>query len=382
MIIGVIFVEVMGVVMLFLAVFLSVYFGLNLYFFKKLSLAVRLGRAGTYILAGVFSISPVVYKFYDRAGFDSFYLSFSILLWMGFVLFFFVYHLPVDIYHGMLWLSHRVLGHNPLPHLPGKVSLPAVLSLAVITSAYGYYETINPEVYRFEIRTSKIDRDIKILHVSDLHLNQVMREDKIRLIKQIYDTVQPDILISTGDLVDGNLKDKDEYIKLLSQINPPLGKYAVLGNHEYYAGVQQAVEFTQKAGFVLLRDSYVNLPDNIVIAGVDDDEAVRFGVVRKYDDLSLLKNIDRDRFVIFLRHQPRIDPELANYFDLALCGHTHGGVLFPVKYILRRMFITDAGLVRVGSSYVFVSRGVGTGGPPIRVGAPPDVAVFYIKKAP
>lgn len=368
--------------MLFFIVFTVVYFGLNLYFFKKLAYFFGFSNVAAYFLSGIFTLSPLGYRMYDKAGFDNFYLSMFILVWIGFVVLFFIYHLLMDLYYGLLWLIHELLGRNPLPYISTDSSFIFAVFMTIITSTYGYYETTNLNVHRFEIETAKVQGEIKVLHISDIHLNQVMRQDKIMLIKRVYDDVKPDIVISTGDLVDGNLQHKDEYINLLRQIDPPLGKYAILGNHEYYTGVQQAVEFIQKAGFVLLRDSYVNLPYNIAIVGVDDDEATRFGVVRKVDELSLLKSVDRDKFVIFLRHQPKINPKFSEYFELALCGHTHGGVLFPVKYILRRMFITDAGLVKVGYSYVFVSRGVGTGGPPMRIGAPPDVAIFYIKKAP
>lgn len=368
--------------MIFLLFFFSVYFGLNFYFFRKVKKFVNLNSFFVYLFSVMATVSPALYKFYDKVGFDNFYLSFSILLWMGFVFIFFVYHIFIDFYHLLLNFSHKIFGHNPLPHFNSKISFLVIFILSILTTAYGYYETLNLNVYQFRIKSNKVGRDIKILHISDLHLNQVMREEKIKMIIDVYNKVRPDIVISTGDLVDGNVLNKDSYIHLLNQLNPPLGKYAILGNHEYYAGVDQSIMFTQKAGFKLLRDSYVDLPENITIAGVDDDEAVRFGVIRESDDKTLLKNLDKNRFIIFLRHQPKIERELSKYFDVALCGHTHGGVLFPVRYILRKMFISDAGLVKIGDSYVFVSRGVGTGGPPIRIGAPPDIAVFYIKKSP
>lgn len=367
--------------MLFLVIFLSVYFVLNLYFFKKVSKAINLNTVFVYLFSLVMTILPIFYKLYDKAGFDNFYISFSILLWIGFVLIFFVYYIFIDVYHVLLNISHKILGHNPFPHFPAKISFFAVIILSFITIAYGYYETLSLDIYQFKINSKKVDRDIKILHISDLHLNQVMREDKIKLILDVYNKVKPDIVISTGDLVDGNVSNKDSYIALLNKINPPLGKYAILGNHEYYAGVSQSIKFIERSGFILLRDSYIYLPENIAIVGMDDDESIKFGIKRSFNDYSLLDSVDKSRFVIFLRHQPKIERDIAGRFDLALSGHTHGGVLFPIKYILKKIFITDAGIVKIGNSYVFVSKGVGTGGPPIRVGAPPDVAVFYIKKS-
>ncbi|MEZ0323598.1 MAG: metallophosphoesterase [Hydrogenothermaceae bacterium] len=367
---------------MFVFVFLSIYLLINLYFFKKMNDSFNIKGKTIYLLAFLLTLSPILYKIYDKYGYDNFLLSFSILLWMGFVTLFFIFFLLVDVYNIALRVIHRITGNNPIPSISDRKAFIVILLLSLSATAYGYLETLNLKIYRFTIPSEKIDRNIKIMQISDLHLNQVMREDKIKMVLDIYYREKPDIVISTGDLVDGNLKYKLSYIQLLQKINPPLGKFAILGNHEYYADVNQAIEFTEKAGFKLLRDDIFYLPDNIVLVGVDDEEAKRFGVNRKVYDLDLLNKVDRSKFIIFLKHQPKIDERYKNKFDLALSGHTHGGVLFPVRYILRKIFITDAGLVKLGNGYVFVSRGVGTGGPPIRISAYPDIAIFEIKKSP
>ncbi|GAB6073190.1 metallophosphoesterase [Venenivibrio stagnispumantis] len=366
--------------MLFIIIFLTIYFFINFYFFYKIKHFLNIKSKYIYIFPVLMTLSPVFYRFYDKAGFDNFYLSFFILWYMGFVILFGIYYFFIDFYHFLLKIIHKIVGHNPLPHISIKKGFIFVFALSILSTAYGYYETLNLQVYRFIIYSDKVEKDFKILHISDLHLNQVMREDKIKKIIEIYEKEKPDIVISTGDLVDGNVKNKISYINLLRKINPPLGKYAILGNHEYYADVEQAIDFTQKSGFLLLRDSFIYLPYNVAIVGVDDIEAERFGILRKYNDLEILNKVDKDKFIIFLKHQPKIDKNIIGKFDLALCGHTHGGVIFPVKYILRKIFITDAGFLKGGNSYIFVSRGVGTGAAPLRIGALPDVAIFEIKK--
>lgn len=367
---------------MFLFIFLTIYYLINFYFSRKMRVAFNLKKGSEYIISIFLTLSIILYKFMDKNLIDNFIMSFSILLWMGFVILFFVLYILIDFYNVSLKVIHILTGHNPVPKVGIKKGFIIVSVLTISITAYGYYETLNLNVYRFTLYSNKVDRDIKILHISDLHLNQVMREDKIRAILEVYQKEKPDIVISTGDLVDGNMSDKINYIRLLWSIDPPFGKYAIIGNHEYYAGINQAIEFTKKSGFLILRDEYVYLPFNLAILGVDDDEAKRFGVLRKMDDDELLDRVDKGRFIIFLRHQPRINGGIAGKFDLALSGHTHGGVLFPVKYILRKIFITDFGLIKLGSSYIYVSRGVGTGGPPIRIGSPPDVAIFEIKKSP
>ncbi len=364
---------------MFLVVFLSIYGYMHLYFIKKLKSAFDIKSKFLYLIL-IMTLSPAFYKYYDKLGYDNYYMSLFILLWMGFIMLFFLYYLFIDIYHFILKISEKILKHNPLPHISSFKGFIFITVLTLSSMAYGYYETLNLKVYKFEIYSDKIKRDVKILHISDLHLNQVMREDKINLVLDIYNKEKPDIVISTGDLVDGYVLTKESYVKLLNQMNPPLGKYAILGNHEYYNHVNQAIEFTEKAGFKVLRDETFSIQD-LAFVGVDDEEAERFKIRKSIPEKELFKNVDDSKFVIFLKHQPKLDNGLIGKFDLMLAGHTHGGVLWPVKFILRKIFITDAGFLKINNSYIFVSRGIGTGGPPIRIGCPPDMAIFYLKSS-
>lgn len=364
---------------MFLIVFFSLYGFMHFYFIKKLKLAFNMNFKYLYLIL-IMTFSPMFYKYYDKLGYDNYYISLFILLWMGFIILFFLYYLFIDIYHFILKILEKILKHNPLPHVSSFKGFMFITVLTLSSMTYGYYETLNLKVYKFEIYSNKVKKDIKIFHISDLHLNQVMREDKIKLVLDVYNKEKPDIVISTGDLVDGYVLNKESYIKLLNQMNPPLGKYAIVGNHEYYNDINQAIEFTEKAGFKVLRDEMFSI-QNLTFIGVDDIEAERFKVRKLTPEKELFKKVDNSKFVIFLKHQPKIDGDLIGKFDLMLAGHTHGGVLLPVRFILRKIFITDAGFLKIGNSYIFVSRGIGTGGPPIRIGCPPDMAIFYIKSS-
>jgi predicted MPP superfamily phosphohydrolase len=300
---------------------------------------------------------------------------------MGFTILFFLYFIFIDLYNFLIKLSNKVFGINPLPSLKSKTAFTFIFLLTTLSVAYGYYETLNINVYRFVIYSDKVQKDLKIMHISDLHLNQVMREDKIRKILDVYKKENPDIVISTGDLVDGKVSHRESYISLLKQINPPLGKYAILGNHEYYTDINDAIKFHILSGFKLLRNEAVS-ENGINIVGVDDVDGVRLGYIPKYPEIDLFIGLDKSKFTIFLKHQPKLDNKLVGNFDLMLSGHTHGGVIFPVRYVLRKLFVTDFGFLKIKDSYIFVSRGVGTGGPPIRIGCPPDVAILEIKKLP
>ena len=193
---------------------------MHLYFIKKLKSAFDIKSKFLYLIL-IMTLSPAFYKYYDKLGYDNYYISLFILLWMGFIMLFFLCYLFIDIYHFILKISEKTLKHNPLPHICSFKGFMFITVLTLSSMAYGYYETLNLKVYKFEIYSNKIKRDVKILHISDLHLNQVMREDKTNLVLDVYNKEKPDIVISTGDLVDGYVLNKESYINLLNQMNPP-----------------------------------------------------------------------------------------------------------------------------------------------------------------
>ncbi|WP_448587889.1 metallophosphoesterase, partial [Thermocrinis sp.] len=249
---------------LFILIFSGIYLLMTLYIYLK----VRKPMLVPLFLLGF--ISPFMMRYADAnlSPSVSYLIGFSTLLYMGFLLYLVLSFLLLDLYFLFVKFSHRVFGINPLPKVPKLVAFLLAFSL----SAYSHYETLNLEVYHLKLETEKIPMErIRIMHISDVHLGPVMGMDKIKLIQEVYDKYQPDIVVSTGDLVDGNMKRKDGLAHALRKINPPMGKFAVLGNHEYYRGLDQAVDFTQLAGFRLLRGERLDL-GYMVLVGVDDSD--------------------------------------------------------------------------------------------------------------
>jgi predicted MPP superfamily phosphohydrolase len=190
---------------------------------------------------------------------------------------------------------------------------------------------------------------------------------------------KPDILVSTGDLVDAQINHLPGLQELLQDINAKYGKYAVTGNHEYYAGIEKSLEFTRRAGFIMLRGGSRDVGP-IVIAGVDDRTAVQVHEPKPVPDREALAGTDRTKkFVLFLKHQPVPDPDAIGLFDLMLSGHTHKGQIWPFTLLVRRTYPLTAGRYDVGKgSIVYTSRGSGTWGPPIRFLSPPEVTVIEL----
>ena len=359
----------------FIAVFFSIYALLHYYLYKKVVNAVRLKviqRRVLMVLLAVNTLSPAIWRTIDRFGIPdlTFITAFSSLFLMGVVIYFFLSGVVLDIIAKLTGLAKAT-------------NLKLTLLATILLSVYSHLETYNLEVLRYEIKTPKLPPGmaVKILHISDLHLGPTMREGRVNMVLEIYRKEKPDLVVATGDMVDGNMRGHDGLAELLAEINPPLGKFAVLGNHEFYRGYLQAIDFLERAGFRLLRGEGVKVGEHLFIAGVDDPTAERFGYTEETDELRALRNADPDRFILFIKHQPRLRKEAINRIDLFLGGHTHGGVLFFVGYtILRLMFFTDRGMVEIApEKYAIVSKGVGTGGPPMRLLSPPDVVIVELR---
>ena len=162
----------------------------------------------------------------------------------------------------------------------------------------------------------------------------------------------------------------------------PYGKFAVTGNHEFYVGIERSLEFTRKAGFKILREEAVIIPGIITIAGIDD-EAVRGwqkGENKSEQDLCL--HIDKSQYTVLLKHRPVPYTGSLCVYDLQLSGHTHKGQIFPFYLITKLFFSQYAGFYQLNNnSALYVSRGTGTWGPPIRFLAPPEVTIIDIVRS-
>jgi predicted MPP superfamily phosphohydrolase len=193
---------------------------------------------------------------------------------------------------------------------------------------------------------------------------------------------RPDIFISTGDLVDAQINHLTGLADLLRGVKTTYGNYAITGNHEYYAGLDKALDFTREAGFRLLHNEAV-IVGPITLVGVDDRTAVQMNLEKPVREKVILAQLPRDRFTLFLKHQPRIDRSTVGLFDLQISGHTHKGQIFPFTLLTLLTFPMNGGTHDLGSgSILHVSRGTGTWGPPVRFLAPPEVTIIeLVRKA-
>lgn len=257
----------------------------------------------------------------------------------------------------------------------------AVVVITIMLIIYAFFEAYKtPEITRIEIASSKINTPIKIAHITDLHLGNspILSSDFARQIAKLISSEKVDLVAITGDLIDAPLEKVREPLRLISQIESKHGIFFVLGNHEYMYEVDEIIEFVESLGIVVLKNSSVRIADQLVVAGSYDPFGFRLGKLTPDPDLAL-KMAKDDDFVVLLAHQPKVlDQVTGKKPDLALCGHTHGGQIAPFGLLVKIDQPYLNGLYKDGENSVFVSRGTGFWGPPLRLFAPSEIAVLSI----
>jgi len=373
---------------LFFLIYFSIYGGVHLYAFLKLKKGFALGLSANVILA-IFMIlmvvAPIVVRIAERHGNEALARGFAYIgfVWMGLLFIFFSVSFFFDIYR-LLHLMARMLTRSPLSAF--TLSLRTFCTLAILTSfsvmIYGYFEALAIRTEHVTLETDKIPEKIgrvRVVQISDVHLGLIVGKSRLeRILRKVKDA-RPDILVSTGDLVDGQMDDLDTLTNMFQNIPAPYGKFAITGNHEFYAGLDRSLAFIGKAGFSILRGEGLTISDIINIAGVDDPAVKRYFPDHAASEKTLLETLPRDKFTLFLKHQPVINRESLDRFDLQLSGHTHKGQIFPFNLVTQFFYPMHTGLSKIsGNSRIYVSRGSGTWGPPVRFLSPPEVTVVDI----
>lgn len=321
-------------------------------------------------------------------------MSYASYFWMAFIFLVFTAFLFLDV----LALSLGLAGMLFSPAFPGilpsrRSRAAAALGFASAVCFYGWFEALDVRPVHVTIVTDKLPEGVERLRVaqlSDVHLGWIVGEDRLARMLAVVKDAAPDVLVVTGDLVDGDMDARDGEAALFREVLPPLGKFAVTGNHEYYAGIRQALAFKERAGIRVLRGEAVEA-GGMVIAGVDDPSG-KWTSSGGRSEVEVLGGIPRDRFVLLLKHRPLVDGESSGLFDLQLSGHTHGGQIWPFYWLTRLANDYRPGLRAIapsvgggsahaagaGESRIYVSNGTGTWGPPVRFFAPPEVTVIDI----
>jgi uncharacterized protein len=275
-------------------------------------------------------------------------------------------------------ISRRTFVARSVGAVAGLTSLGAV--------GYGMPVALgDPELKNVRIRLPRLDSrasGCRIALISDLHLGALLGPSFTERIVGLVNSTRPDLVAIAGDLVDGRVEHLAEAAEPLRDLRSTHGTYFVTGNHEYYYQYEEWVEHVRTLGITTLLNERTTIDHNgglFELAGLIDPNSTVEGVEPGPDLPGTLDGWDRDRAMVMLAHQPApIDEVAAAGVDLQLSGHTHGGQIAPFNFLVKALEGSIAGLSRHGDTQLYITRGAGFWGPPVRVGAPPDITVVEL----
>lgn len=393
--------------LIFLTGFFLIYALLHGYFYFRLNAAVALNgrwRAAVLLWLALMIPAPLLVRVLERADLHTpaLLIAYSGYFWMGALFLFCVVALWLDIWRllatGLVLLWRRLraaIGPAMEPPVPvasrlGSLGSPRAIFLAaaifaLVASAYGYWEAQQIRLERLVITSDKLAPEqppIRLVQISDVHLGLIVGPARLARMLEVVRRAEPDLLVSTGDLVDGQSDGLNGAAELFRRIEPRLGKYAVLGNHEFYVGMEHSLDFHRRAGFTVLRGEAATVVEGLVLAGVDDQTGIALGLTPADQEARLRASLAPENLNLLLKHQPRLAAGPGKV-DLQLSGHVHQGQIAPFNLLVRLVHPVAMGLTLTGDGeYLYINRGAGTWGPPIRFLAPPEVTLIELRPAP
>ncbi|MCX7788921.1 MAG: metallophosphoesterase [Spirochaetes bacterium] len=309
--------------------------------------------------------------------------------WLGAMLYFFLFFLIWDGIYLIFYLLSRVYPSQSLFEFLRSSSVRRILGGMAILSVgsllvWGALVARSPRIthYTLTIPKQSSRNSLRVVFVSDLHLGTLIGKPRLEQLVQQIESFQADVVLLGGDVLDEDLGPfvQQNMTETLAKLRPPLGVYAIPGNHEYIGRhLKEFSQYLQTAGVKILIDEKVQIHNSITLIGRDDRASERFDGHKRKPLSQLMEGVDRNHPILLMDHQPfGLEEAEQEGIDLQLSGHTHRGQLWPNQLITRKVYELDYGYKRKGNTHVIVSSGYGTWGPPLRIGSPPEIVVVDI----
>jgi predicted MPP superfamily phosphohydrolase len=358
---------------IFLAIVLSIYSGLNYYVYIKVTRGLNL------------SAKPLLYA---RIFFLTAALSFVAGNLLTHYSSFYYLSYPGNIWFGVLGISFSIFLLKDIVRLAFRfnnysMTIGAIV-LILLVASFSLFNYSRFIVFKeIEIPVSKLPDKLSgftIIQLSDLHLDASKSSKRLSYIVEETNKANPDLIVITGDLMDEDICKAGNICNILGKLKSKYGVIIITGNHEFYAGIDAFLRIAKQLGFSVLRNAKTTIADSIELAGVDDEQGNRFN--EKGKDLeSAIKGCDFSKPVILLSHRPtEFDKAVKLGVDLQLSGHTHVGQVPPMDLIVMLIYKYPYGLYKRGSSYIYTTSGTGIWGPPMRLFSRSEIVKIILKK--
>jgi predicted MPP superfamily phosphohydrolase len=244
---------------------------------------------------------------------------------------------------------------------------------------------VGPRLTKIEVKSARLPRafdGLRILHITDLHIGTSLPLTFVQKLVKLTQDVKADLVVYTGDIIDGHIVRHLNELELLRSVPAPLGNFYVTGNHEYYWQGDQALAAFRSIKFNVLVNEVFNIEragEFLQIVGTPDPAAKGFGL--EGPDFDKVKNdFIGSSFKVLLAHQPFQAPQAdAIGIDLQLSGHTHGGQFFPWNFLIGFFQKYPKGLYKVGNLSLYVNQGTGYWGPSLRMGTYCEVTEITLR---
>ncbi len=346
-------------------------------------------------------VVSVILRRYDIGGFGVTVLAWTGYLGAGYLSFLFTILLLRDaglVVWALMKRLRRSAGDTAPPHADMNASRRRFLAYgmnggvstaAMLFTGYGLAEARDvPGVKQVDIPFKHLPPQLdgfRIVQITDIHVSPTVKRPYVAGIVDRVNTLNADIIALTGDLVDGSVRRLSGDVEPLAKARSRYGNFFVTGNHEYYSGAPAWIRKVESLGYTVLNNDH-RIVDHggrtILLGGVTDYRAGRFYDSHRSDPEKALKDAPPTDLKILLAHQPKtIFAASKAGFDLQISGHTHGGQFFPWNLVVHLFQPYVAGLNRHADTQIYISRGTGYWGPPLRLGSPSEITLLRLIQA-
>lgn len=374
---------------MFFIIFFSLYTLLNTYVFirgwQSLSLypQFRIVYSVLFVIAATSYILAKVFNDYLPQS------IYTLLIWIGsfwfmFLFYFFLSFVLIDlilIIGKSLKILPSILYHdqNKTKFYTGVI----VLIITITAAIFGYINRLNIELKELHINLNEFPKkEYRIIFFSDLHISVINNHSFLKSIVEKINSLRPDLILIGGDLVDEKSQ-KLRTLKLaneLKYLKTRFGIYSVAGNHEYINGADSTINYLEELGIKFLRDDVILIDSSFYVIGREDHSKFYFTKKKRESLENLINRTNKSFPKILLDHQPlNLNEAVDNHIDLQLSGHTHHGQIAPANLITKIVYELSWGFKKKGNTYIYVSSGIGTWGPPVKLGNDAELILINFK---